>query len=67
MKYCLLRPWVLARGVVEVTWSRPFGDPGGGSGGVPLRVGASSTSYGWALGEAVQVEPMQPVLKAPGS
>jgi hypothetical protein len=26
--------------------------PGGGGGSVPLRVGASSTSYGWALGAA---------------
>jgi hypothetical protein len=43
---------LLARGVVEVTWARPFGDGGGGSGAVPLRVGASSTSYGWALGGA---------------
>ena len=42
---------LLARGVVDVTWSRPIGDGGGGS-DAPLRVGASSTSYGWALGAA---------------
>ena len=41
---------VLARGLVEVSWSRPFGEGTGSS--VPLRVGASSTSYGWALGAA---------------
>jgi hypothetical protein len=31
-------------------WARPFGDGGGGA--VPLRVGATSSSYGWALGAA---------------
>ena len=42
---------LLARGVIDVTWSRPIGDGGGGS-VAPLRVGASSTSYGWAYGAA---------------
>ena len=42
---------LLARGVIDVTWSRPIGDGGGGS-VAPLRVGVSSTSYGWAYGAA---------------
>ena len=43
---------LFARGVIDLTWARPIGDGGGGGGNVPLRIGASSTSYGWALGAA---------------
>ena len=39
-----------ARGVVDVTWSRPTGDGGGGS-DAPLRVGEQH-EHGWALGAA---------------
>ena len=48
---------LFARGVIDLTWSRPIGDGGGGGGNVPLRIGASSTSYGWALGAADLLAP----------
>ena len=43
---------LFASDVIDLTWSRPIDDGGGGGGNVPLRIGASSTSYGWALGAA---------------
>ena len=48
---------LFARGVIDLTWARPIGDGGGGGGSVPLRIGASSTSYGWALGAADLLAP----------
>ena len=44
---------VLARGVVDVEWSKPIGEGGGGGSAAPLRVGATSTSYGWAIGKGL--------------
>ena len=55
---------LLARGVVDVEWSRPIGEGGGGGGAAPLRVGASSTSYGWALGAADLLVPGAARFKA---
>ena len=48
---------LLARGVVDVEWSKPIGEGGGGGSTAPLRVGASSTSYGWAIGAADLLTP----------
>ena len=55
---------VLARGVVDVEWSKPIGEGGGGGSDAPLRVGASSTSYGWALGAADTLAPGAARFKA---
>ena len=55
---------VLARGVVDVEWSKPIGEGGGGGSDAPLRVGASSTSYGWALGAADTLVPGAARFKA---
>ena len=55
---------LLARGVVDVEWSRPIGEGGGGGSAAPLRVGASSTSYGWALGAADLLTPGAARFKA---
>ena len=55
---------LLARGVVDVEWSRPIGEGGGGGSKAPLRVGASSTSYGWALGAADLLVPGAARFKA---
>ena len=55
---------LLARGVVDVEWSRPIGEGGGGGSAAPLRVGASSTSYGWALGAADLLVPNAARFKA---
>ena len=50
--------------MVDVEWSKPIGEGGGGGRDAPLRVGASSTSYGWALGAADTLAPGAARFKA---